>query len=471
MKLVPVVQKRQPPNSRKSLFDRGYQNRKKASEEAITLDPQQDAAVHARDSLILVVAGAGSGKTRVLTERIKFLLETGTAPCNIVAITFTNMAAEEIKERLYDVEGIGDTFIGTIHSFANRVMKLSGEKYRILDDSIDNDFHRELITKYCHSLTFERFLDWKDLKALEMMGKASENEVNNFFSPSEQGELNILERSVEDIEREVEVIGYTDYPESIYTLCRDRGVITFEELLIKAEKYFRSINAQIEHVLVDEFQDVGALEFNFVEALDAQNYFFVGDDWQSIYGFKGGNVRIFMKLIEDGLFRVFYLTNNYRNSRSVLEIADTVISQVSMKIDKTIVPISDKDGSVQILSRNTLFTALCAIKADEDHYGDYFILVRTNKDIYAMQEKCEEIELPYTTFKREGMSLAELKKHMSMNRVKILTVHVSKGLEVKNVLLYGNFPIQCPSYLLDAEERKVMYVAVTRAKENLVIMN
>lgn len=453
---------------RKSLFKRGFQRKEK--EAPITLDAQQDLAVHARDNNILVVAGAGSGKTRVLTERIKFLLEEGVPPCNIVAITFTNMAAEEMRERLSDVEGVGDAFIGTIHSFANRVMKLSGEKYRIYDDSIDNDFHRELIEKYCKSLTFDKYLEYKDLKTQEMMGKISEKELNDFLFPSEAGELRLIERNQEDIEYEIETVGATQFPESIDTLCKKHGVITFDELLRKAEAYFRQINAQIEHVLVDEFQDVGTLEFSFIESLQAENYFLVGDDFQSIFGFKGGNVRIFMKLIEDGIFHVFYLTNNYRNSRAVLEIADTVISQVYNKIDKTIVPISDKEGSVQILSKRTLPTVLKAIK-DDGNYKDYFILVRTNKDIFKLQDMCEDLELPFTTFKRDGMSLADLKRHMDSNRVKILTVHVSKGLEVKNVLLYGNFPVQCPNYMRDEEERKVMYVGITRAKENLIIMN
>ena len=113
---------------------------------------------------------------------------------------------------------------------------------------------------------------------------------------------------------------------------------------------------------------------------------------------------------------------------------------------------------------------LKAIK-DDGNYKDYFILVRTNKDIFKLQDMCEDLELPFTTFKRDGMSLADLKRHMDSNRVKILTVHVSKGLEVKNVLLYGNFPVQCPNYMRDEEERKVMYVGITRAKENLIIMN
>lgn len=455
-----------------SMFSRGFKREEipRTPEAPITLDAQQEAAVKATDDCILVVAGAGSGKTRVLTERIKHLLDTGVPASNIVAITFTNMAAEEMKERLYDVPGIGDAFIGTIHSFANRVMRLSGENYRIYNDQIDNDFHRELITKYCRSLTFDRFLEYKDMKTQEMMGKISEEELADFLLPSEAGELRLIERRKSEIDYEIAECGKTDYPESIDTLCKSRNIITFDDLLKKAEAYFRSINAEIQHVLVDEFQDVGTLEFNFIDSLQAENYFFVGDDWQSIYSFKGGNVKIFMKLIEDGIFRVFYLTNNYRNSTAVLDIANTVISQVSNKIAKTITPVSTNEGSVQIVSKRALPVVLHNISC-AGNYKDYFILVRTNKDLFKMVELCQEYEIPCITFKREGMSLADLKKYMASNRVKILTVHVSKGLEVKNVLLYGNFPVRCPSYRLDEEERKVMYVGITRAQENLVIMN
>lgn len=457
---------------RKSMFKRGYEKKEviQRDEAPITLDPQQDAAVHARDSDILVVAGAGSGKTRVLTERVKFLLEDGVAPHNIVAITFTNMAAEEMRERLDNIPGIGDAFIGTIHSFANKVMKLSGKQYTLLNDELDNSIHRELITKYCKFLTFERFLEYKDKVTLAMIGRISEEEVQHFLTDSERGELNIIERSPKEIKAEIKHCGKTDYPESVKTICRQRGIITFDELLRMAEKYFREINAHIEHCLVDEFQDVGTLEFNFIDALQADNYFLVGDDWQSIYSFKGGNVNIFMKLIEDGHFHTFYLTNNYRNSKAVLDMANTIINQVSRKISKTIVQMSGSEGSVQVASKRALTGVLQQVKKDQN-YGDYFFLVRTNKDLYYIAEQLQDAEVPFTTFKREGMTLADLKKHMNSNRVKLLTVHVSKGLEAKNVILYGNFPVQCPNYRRDEEERKVMYVGITRAKENLVILN
>lgn len=463
-KLIPV--------NKKSLFKRGYECIEKKEEVPIYLDEQQMEAVYSRNSLSLVVAGAGSGKTRVITERVKFLLDEGVPPSNIIAITFTNMAAEEMKERLSDVDGIGDVFIGTIHSFANKVMKLSGDRYFLYNDQIDNEYHRELITRYCKFLTYEKYLAYKDALMLVDMGKEKQSSLEGFLSPSEQSELDILNRSVESVEIEKKNAGdkEIEYPDSIHTLCRKRGVITFDELLGKATKYFKSINADIEHVLVDELQDVGMLEFNFIESLQADNYFLVGDDWQSIYSFKGGNVNIFLKLIEDRIFKVFYLTNNYRNSTQVIEMSHKVISQVSRRIDKVVVQMYNNDGCVQIMSRsklNDIFGIICR----SSNYCDWFILVRTNKELHNVAEKCSEYGIPFTTFKREGMSLNELRRRMDSNKVKILTVHVSKGLEVKNVVLYGNFPIMCPSYRRDDEERKVMYVGVTRAIDNLYILN
>ena len=118
--------------AQKSLFKRGYDRLELPDKNVeITLDSQQEEAVHTRSSMALVVAGAGSGKTRVLTERVKFLLSDGVSPHSIIAITFTNMAAEEMKERLVDVPGIGDCFIGTIHSFANKIFKNSNIEYKL----------------------------------------------------------------------------------------------------------------------------------------------------------------------------------------------------------------------------------------------------------------------------------------------------------------------------------------------------
>lgn len=461
---------------RKPLFKRGYERLELPDKNVeVVLDSQQEEAVRTRSEMALVVAGAGSGKTRVLTERVKFLLnEEGVPASNIIAITFTNMAAEEMKERLSNVDNIGDVFIGTIHSFANKVMRLQSDKnYKIYCDEIDNDFHRELISKYCKSLTFDRYLEYKDTHNLVDMGRLPETALQDLLLPSEQAELDLIERDEDEIEAEAELLGGIDkvqYSESVKSLCRKRNVITFDELLRMATSYFKSINAQIGHVLVDELQDVGSLEFSFIESLDADNYFLVGDDWQSIYGFKGGNVNIFLKLVEDGMFNVFYLTNNYRNSKQVLEMSQNIISQVSKKIDKVTTPVYNSEGHVSVMSKNKLPEVLGVIRHSKD-FKDWFILCRTNKELFELADKCQEYEVPFITFKREGMTLFELRQKMNQNRVKILTVHVSKGLEAKNVVLYGQFPVVCPNYRKDEEERKVMYVGVTRAIDNLYILN
>lgn len=449
------------------LFTRGYSSKSSRPKENITLDAQQSSIVHSTSPNIIVVAGAGSGKTRVITERVKYLLDSGVTPHNIVAITFTNLAAEEMRERLQDTPGIGDTFIGTIHSFANKIMQVSGETYKLYNDELDSLYHKELIQKYCHFLSFDRYLAYKDLYSEYELGKYSEEEVSKFFSPSERTEYNILHRSPEAIQKEVETLGSTDYPESIQTLCLRDSVITFDELLVKADNYFRSIGASVEHLLVDEFQDVGSLEFNFIAGLNAENNFFVGDDYQSIYGFKGGNVSLFLRLVEDSNFDTFYLTNNYRNCREVLNLADIVISQVNKKIPKTITRKVDEDGEVVIQSKGRLHEALQGIS----DYKNWFILARTNKELFHIVEVCQDLRIPFVTFKREGLSLSELRANMNSNRVKILTVHTAKGLEADNVILYGKFPVRCPAYLNNEDERKVMYVGVTRARKKLILLN
>lgn len=438
----------------------------------ITLDSQQEAVVYSTEKNIIVIAGAGSGKTRVLTERIRYLVETLHVPAhNIVSITFTNMAAEEMKLRLSDVEGIGDAFIGTIHSFANHIMKESGEKYTLFNDDLDNQLHKELIEKYCTHLTIDRYLEYKDLKALSDTGKVHRAEVDNFFLPSEMAEFNTLHAPAEVVKNDLKEEVHITFGESIETLCKKRGIITFDELLIKAKHYFEKLGASIDYVFVDEFQDVGTLEYNFIRSLSANNYFFVGDDYQSIYGFKGGNVKIFLSLVNSEDFTTYFLTNNYRNGTQILKLATNIINQVDKKVEKNIVPISTFEGEVEVLTRNQLNNVMGKLLHTENDFKDWFFLTRTNKELYDVHDMCINLGIPYTTFKREGMTLADLNKKKASKKLKILTVHTAKGLEIDNVILYGNFPLFLPYYRKNDDERKVMYVGITRAIKRLIILN
>ena len=214
--------------------------------------------------------------TRVLIERIRKLINDGVPPSNIVAISFTNMAAEEMKERLIDVKGIGDCFIGTIHSFANKIFKNSNEDYKIYTDEIENQFMNVLISLYAKNLTMDRYLIYKDLRHKIDLGTLDESELNATMLPSEMFEINTFFGEKTS----------NEYPQTVKTLCKKHNVITFDELLKRTTEYFKEINGKVEYLFVDEFQDIGPLEKNFFVALNADNYFYVGDEKQSIYAFK-----------------------------------------------------------------------------------------------------------------------------------------------------------------------------------------
>ena len=223
--------------------------------------------------------------TRVLIERIKKLILDGVEPSNIVAISFTNMAAEEMKERLIDVPGIGDCFIGTIHSFANRIFKNSNEIYRLYTEEIQDQFMTVLTNLYAKHLTMDKYFIYKTIKKKIDLGQVDESELELRLQPEELYEINVF---LGDIEND-------DYKENVKTLSKKHNVITFDELLKKTTEYFKEINGKVEYLFVDEFQDIGPLEKNFFKALNADNYFYVGDEKQSLYAFKRRKCKFFLK--------------------------------------------------------------------------------------------------------------------------------------------------------------------------------
>lgn len=425
------------------------------------LDEKQQEIVESKEKNIIVIAGAGSGKTRVLTERIKYLLSSGVEPQSIVAITYTNMAAEEMKQRLAAVKNIGDVFIGTIHSFANKLMGSSGQIYQIFDTQKDIELHRQLITRYCKFITFEKYLKYLDIKAEIEQGKLDESAIQDFLSPSESTELGYIEATKPINDK---------YPRTVRTLRQANKYITFSELLIKAGEYFTNINASVEYVLVDEFQDISEPIYKFIRQLKSENYFFVGDDWQAIYGFNGGSVDIFIDLCNDKTFKSYHLDNNYRTAENIVKLAETVIHQCDQYIQKKVTCTNKKPGNIVIGSKASINARLLEIKESKD-YKDWFILVRSNKDLFYIQGLLDSLEIPYSSFKKSEYSLAQMEQEMGLDTVKLLTVHTSKGLENKNVLLYGNFPLKYPSWRKNDEERRVMYVGMTRAKEKLWLLN
>lgn len=439
------------------------------------LDQQQLEIINSTASNIIVVAGAGSGKTAVLTERIRHLiLDRGVSPADIVAITFTNMAAEEMLERMQDIPDIEQAFVGTIHSFANKILHEAGLWYDLLTDEMHIRLCHELIQKYAQTLTIDRYDEFHDMASKVRYGLYTKAEVNAFFTPEEKAEYKGIYEECPKT-----------FPESIPDICEKRGIITFDQLLWYAKQSMMQNHKTIKYCLVDEFQDVGDLEDNFISSLEAESYFLVGDDWQSIYKFKGANVEIFKSRIRSDDWKTYYMTNNYRCAKSIINIAERVISSVEDRIKKKTTPVRNMQGSVVIKPRKQLNDWLNVIKTIGE-WGSWFFLARTNADCQKLYTACLKHGISAVMVKQGDGNLNALLETLGSDTVKILTVHSAKGLQSKRVMLYGNFQVETTKddqkdYHFKRrkikntedfdEERRVMYVGVTRAEDHLLILN
>lgn len=185
---------------------------------------------------------------------------------------------------------------------------------------------------------------------------------------------------------------------------------------------------------------------------------------------SGGNVSYFNNLKKSANWKTYFLVNNYRCGQKIIDLANQVIFQADdIDVTETICK-SGKNGKYKIASKYNVLEYLNYILHRLD-YKDWFILTRTNKDIVKLENILNTLGLPYVSFKKGEMTLEEMRKFMAENKVKLLTIHTSKGLESKNVLLYGNFPIKQKPYLRNNDEIKIQYVGMTRAMENLIILN
>lgn len=182
---------------------------------------------------------------------------------------------------------------------------------------------------------------------------------------------------------------------------------------------------------------------------------------------NGGNVAYFNNLIKNKNWKTYFLNNNYRCGSKIIDIANRVILQADDINPTTVVCMSGKSGDVIVDSRYKIDNYLKQF----DNYKDWFLLVRTNKDLVKLESKLIELNIPYVSFRKGEMSLNEMRECMAQDKVKLLTIHTSKGLESKNVLLWGNFPIVQKPYLRNNDEIKVLYVGCTRAIDQLIILN
>ena len=367
-----------------------------------TLNPMQREAVFTTEGPLLVLAGAGSGKTRALTHRVADLIEEkGVKPWNILAITFTNKAAGEMRERVNQLVDFGadSVWVSTFHSLCVRILRRFIENLGYTTDfSIyDSDDTKTLMKQIFKDLEVNQ----KVLKERGVLGVIS-SAKNEMISPEE-----FLLSAKADGDSRLQRIGelYMEYQKRL----KKNNALDFDDLLVKTVELFQAKQEVLEYyqdrfryIMVDEYQDTNTVQFKLVSLLAAKyrNICVVGDDDQSIYRFRGANIKNILSFEETfpGA-KVIKLEQNYRSTKMILDSANEVIKNNAGRKDKTLWTENEVGERPVFREFGSSFDEAEWVVRDIVKKGgpwkDYAILYRTNAQSRLFEEKCIAYNLPY----------------------------------------------------------------------------
>lgn len=358
------------------------------------LNDNQIDAVKTVSGPVMAVAGAGSGKTRVLTNRIAYLIETiGIPPSRILAITFTNKAAEEMRNRVYKMTdtNLGGIWISTFHAMGAKILRYDIERLGYKSDFqiIDDDDQQIIIKKLMKDRDY-------DPKRFSPRAIASIFERAKAYPRS----LNGLDEPIGSVAR----LLFRDYEEFLFR----NNLVDFQDLLVLILQLFRDhpdilkkYQERFEYVLVDEFQDTNDLQYDIVHALSKEhrNLFIVGDEDQSIYAFRGANIQNIRKFMTDyPEHRKIILNQNYRSTNRILSAANGVIKNNKSRIPKDLFStLGDGEKVVHFKAQTDdeeayfIYTKIKQFRKEGLPYRDIAVLYRNN----AMSRKFEDVLLKY----------------------------------------------------------------------------
>ncbi len=376
------------------------------------LNPAQRAAAEATEGPMMVIAGAGSGKTKVLTVRIAHLIAKGVDPFRILALTFTNKAAREMKERIAHIVGRSEAlniWMGTFHSVFSRILRAEADKLGYPKDFTiyDTDDSRSVIK----GILKEWQLDDKLYKPNQVHGRISIAK-NNLIGPLEY--LANAELMAGDAAVGREKIGelYKAYAEK----CFRAGAMDFDDLLYNTALLFRDhpeamvkYQSRFQYLLVDEYQDTNLVQYNIVKTLAArhENITVVGDDSQSIYAFRGANIQNILNFRSDYEdHKLFKLEQNYRSTKTIVGAANSLIEKNKDQIKKTIWTDNLQGDKIKVhrsLSDNEegAFVAHSIFENKMQHQvpnKGFAILYRTNAQSRSMEEALRKLNIPYRIY-------------------------------------------------------------------------
>ena len=369
-----------------------------------TLNPQQQEAVYHTEGPLLILAGAGSGKTRVLTHRIAYLIDKkGINPWNILAITFTNKAASEMRERVDKIVGFGSesVWVSTFHSTCVRILRRYIDRlgYDTRFAIYDTEDQKTLMKEVCRKLN----IDTKKTKERSLLAQIS-HAKDELITPDEM-ELNAGGDFVKKKVAEV----YREYQAAL----RRNNALDFDDLLVKTVELFQSCPDVLEYyqnrfryIMVDEYQDTNTVQFKFISTLARQyrNLCVVGDDDQSIYKFRGANIRNildFEKVFPDA--KVVKLEQNYRSTQNILNAANGVIANNRGRKEKALWTENEQGEPILFQQFQNGYEEAEYVSGEiskkvrkgEAEYQDFAVLYRTNAQSRLFEEKFLYANIPY----------------------------------------------------------------------------
>ena len=413
-----------------------------------TFNPPQRAAVEYCEGPSLVIAGAGSGKTRVLTYKIAYLMEHGYQPWSILALTFTNKAAGEMKDRIAKIVGVDYArmlWMGTFHSIFLRILRQEHEKigfssnFTIYDAADSKSLVKSIIK--------EMELDDKTYKPGTVQGIISN--AKNQLVTAEQYASNPANRQ-SDARYNMAALGqiFLRY----CNRCKQSDAMDFDDILLYTYLLFEKHpdvlakwEQRFRYVLVDEYQDTNFAQHRIVWQLTRQHQHVcvVGDDAQSIYSFRGANIDnilTFQKIYESA--RLFKLERNYRSTQNIVEAANSLIKKNSRQIQKDIFSENDRGEKLHVMDTHSdieeakmVVNAIRGIKRKEGcEYSDFAILYRTNAQSRVFEDTMRKESLPYSIY--GGLSFYQRKEIKDVIAYFRLAVNPNDEESFKRVINY-----------------------------------
>ncbi|MBN1599510.1 MAG: UvrD-helicase domain-containing protein [Bacteroidales bacterium] len=376
------------------------------------LNPVQAGAVKNIDGPSLVIAGAGSGKTRVLTYRVAYLLEKGISASSILALTFTNKAASEMKSRIENILGsdvVRYLWMGTFHSMFARILRK--ESYRLGYPSTYTIYDTDDSKSLVRSIIRELQLDDKIYKTGEVFGRIS-SAKNNLITP----QLYYNNNQIKERDRITRRPMLGEIFKLYASRCKKAGAMDFDDLLLNTNILFRDFpeilkkyQEKFHYILVDEYQDTNYSQYLIVKRLGDthKNVCVVGDDAQSIYSFRGAKIENILNFKNDYPgYTLYKLEQNYRSTQNIVNAANSIIDKNRDQIKKTVFSKNSEGDKIRVVrtltdveegfmvSNAILDTSL----SSQLQYSDFAILYRTNAQSRIFEEALRKRNIPYKVY-------------------------------------------------------------------------